>query len=468
MLRECSTDLGCFGGTCASCGLAGQPVCPSAIGHYEDVASTANFYLSGGLLHAVYAPGLPVNTNTNAATTGVHWFLNLGDAHGSTAFVIDYQTGEVVERAAYLAYGAPDTDFRPTRWGNHRANVRYGGHWDNSEVGLVYFGARYYSPLLNRFISPNPLTVHGLGGDPNPYAYAYGNPSRYVDPTGLAPEGYTPSDEALAQYWSSPEYQQQHPDPENWSPSDPQEATPSAGDGPGGLASDFDPDGSMSDFSGLPGPSVGDLALTVGEMAQGAGAALVNLAADNFAGMMSVPGAGSFDLGAQAAGLASSLHVSVPQGANASFGYGAAMAAMAICGGLGGAEEGVSFAAEGLEAAGIRFTQTTASAVFRNGEFAGQTIGDVAGGLRSGAISPGQLPLDVIVRDGNVLSMNTRSTLALMRGGVSPSNWSLVNQTGNAFFESLLNARLGANGLTSAGTDVLRITGGGAGFSVLW
>ncbi len=351
MLRECSADLGCFGGTCASCGLAGQPVCPSAIGHYEDVASTANFYLSGGLLHAVYAPGLPVNTNTNAATTGVHWFLNLGDAHGSTAFVIDYQTGEVVERAAYLAYGAPDTDFRPTRWGSYRASVRYGGHWDNSEVGLVYFGARYYSPLLNRFISPDPLTVHGLSGDPNPYAYAYGNPSRYVDPTGLAPEGYTPSDEALAQYWSSPEYQQQHPDPENWSPSDPQEVTPSAGDGPGGLASDFDPGGSMSDFSGLPGPSVGDIALTVGEMAQGAGAALVNLAADNFAGMMSVPGAGSFDLGAQAAGLASSLHVPVPQGANASFGYGAAMAAMAICGGLGGAEEGVSFAAEGFEVA---------------------------------------------------------------------------------------------------------------------
>jgi RHS repeat-associated protein len=63
--------------------------------------------------------------------------------------------------------------------------VKYTAHWDNAEVGLVYLGARYYSPQLGRFISPDPLTIHGLMGDSNPYAYADGNPIRFVDPTGL-------------------------------------------------------------------------------------------------------------------------------------------------------------------------------------------------------------------------------------------------------------------------------------------
>jgi hypothetical protein len=45
--------------------------------------------------------------------------------------------------------------------------------------------ARYYSPQLGRFISPDPLTIHGVAGDLNPYEYGYGNPARYADPTGL-------------------------------------------------------------------------------------------------------------------------------------------------------------------------------------------------------------------------------------------------------------------------------------------
>jgi RHS repeat-associated protein len=57
------------------------------------------------------------------------------------------------------------------------------------------------------------------------------------------------------------------------------------------------------------------------------------------------------------------------------------------------------------ESAMPAFTQTTASAFFRNGEFAGQSIANVAQGLRSGAISPSQLPLQVISREENVLTL---------------------------------------------------------------
>jgi hypothetical protein len=99
-----------------------------------------------------------------------------------------------------------------------------------------------------------------------------------------------------------------------------------------------------------------------------------------------------------------------------------------------------------------------ASATFRNGQFAGRTI-DIAAAVRSGAVKASDLPIDLISRGGNQLIMNTRSSLALLRGGISPADWVTNDVTGDPFFEQVLNQRLANNGLTDAGTEVLRITG---------
>jgi RHS repeat-associated protein len=49
--------------------------------------------------------------------------------------------------------------------------------------GLYYFRNRYYSPLLGKFISPDPLDyVDGM----NVYAYVNGNVANRIDPFGLA------------------------------------------------------------------------------------------------------------------------------------------------------------------------------------------------------------------------------------------------------------------------------------------
>jgi hypothetical protein len=45
--------------------------------------------------------------------------------------------------------------------------------------------------------------------------------------------------------------------------------------------------------------------------------------------------------------------------------------------------------------------------------------------------------------------------------GVDSSQWVLNDVTGDAFLERVLTERLAGNGLTDAGTDVLRITGAG-------
>ncbi len=157
---------------------------PDASGDYtRNISDESVFLVANGVTYgrAVYSQSDPLIS----ASGTLHVFLEIGDHLGSTSFVIDRDTSEVVERATYQAYGAPDSDFRPARWASFRDSFRYTGHEDDSEVGLVYFGARYYSPMLGRWMSADPLAIHGGAGDPNPYAFVRGSPMRYVDPLGL-------------------------------------------------------------------------------------------------------------------------------------------------------------------------------------------------------------------------------------------------------------------------------------------
>jgi RHS repeat-associated protein len=152
----------------------------SLTGDYERSPGTEEAYLPG-IARVVYLqPGLP---SVNGARQ--HVFLTMGDNLGSLSVVVDRATGELVEAATYMAFGAAETDYRPPRWNSYREEFRYTGKEDDIEVGLSYFGARYYHSLLGKWISPDPLSVHGLGSDQNPYAFAHNSPFSFVDSTGL-------------------------------------------------------------------------------------------------------------------------------------------------------------------------------------------------------------------------------------------------------------------------------------------
>jgi RHS repeat-associated protein len=166
---------------------------PSSEGDYVADKDTENIYLSAGGTTArlVYSPqALPTLGNEFALNAHLRVFFMLGDQLGSTSTVIDQETGEVVERIDYQAFGAPDADYRPARWEHFRENYRFSGKEDDIEVGLSYFGARYYAPALGQWISADPLTVHTLKGDPNPYAYVGGHATFDVDATGLTGQSY--------------------------------------------------------------------------------------------------------------------------------------------------------------------------------------------------------------------------------------------------------------------------------------
>jgi hypothetical protein len=119
-------------------------------------------------------------------------------------------------------------------------------------------------------------------------------------------------------------------------------------------------------------------------------------------------------------------------------------------------------------ATALSFSQITASPFFSSaGKFSGQTISDVASQFRAGSLAASDVPIQTINLGEGSLIVNTRSSLALTQGGIPQSQWMIADMTGNAALEADITQRLVNNGLTTAGTNTLRITGSGGKASTL-
>jgi len=160
----------------------------SAAGEYAQNATTETPFLSvggevlGRLTYEGSGDGEP-----RIAGNRLHVLLNIGDYLGSASIVVDKATGELVERRTYQAYGATESDYRPDRWKGFREDYGFTGKEEDIEIGLQYFGKRFLSPYLGRWISADPLAVHAPGSaDLNLYAYVHGKVLLAVDPLGLA------------------------------------------------------------------------------------------------------------------------------------------------------------------------------------------------------------------------------------------------------------------------------------------
>ncbi len=122
---------------------------------------------------------------TSALSPSLHVMLELGDYLGSTAVIIDKATSELVEASTYQGYGAKESDYRPDRWQGFREDYGFTGKEDDPELGIIYFGKRFYFPQLGRWLAPDPLTIHSAGSDLNAYAYLSGRALIATDPVGL-------------------------------------------------------------------------------------------------------------------------------------------------------------------------------------------------------------------------------------------------------------------------------------------
>jgi RHS repeat-associated protein len=151
---------------------------------YDRDRDRLRLYLAGGSAMVFYdsAGALP---RPKPASPPLHVYFHLGDHLGSASATIDRASGELVERATYQAFGALESDFRPDRWARSHESFKFTGKEEDIEVGATYFGARYYHAHLGRWMSADPLTIHALGSDLNPYVYVSGRVMTYVDPFGL-------------------------------------------------------------------------------------------------------------------------------------------------------------------------------------------------------------------------------------------------------------------------------------------
>jgi insecticidal toxin complex protein TccC len=165
------------------------------LAHHHEV-----LYLPGLELHDKTATGerfwVLVMEDQNLAARCLHWeeglpggVLNdalrygLGDHSRSVYLEVD-RDADLISEELYYPFGG-------TAWWAARSaleagykTVRYSGR-ERDDSGLYYYGARYYAPWLQRWISPDPAgAVDGL----NLYAFARNNPTTFIDGGGLQVE----------------------------------------------------------------------------------------------------------------------------------------------------------------------------------------------------------------------------------------------------------------------------------------
>ncbi len=159
--------------------------------YYEVQGSTVKKYY--------YAGNVRVAENNG----GTLYFL-LSDHLGSTATTTD-ATGVRATELRYYPYG--DARYNP---GSQITTFRFTGQRWDSGSGLYFYNARWYDPLIGRFLQAD--TIVPQPGNPqalNRYSYVGNNPLKYTDPTGMFSE-----DQLVGWYgkdWRSlftPEWQQ--------------------------------------------------------------------------------------------------------------------------------------------------------------------------------------------------------------------------------------------------------------------
>jgi RHS repeat-associated protein len=131
------------------------------------IAAITKYYYFGGQRIATRGPD---NTLT--------WLH--ADHLGSTSLATDGGGGKVA-RQLYYPFGG-------TRWASVAplpTDFGFTGQRNQSTIGLYDYHARFYDPLVGRFVSAD--TIVPSPGDPqalNRYSYANNNPLVYVDPSG--------------------------------------------------------------------------------------------------------------------------------------------------------------------------------------------------------------------------------------------------------------------------------------------
>ena len=165
-------------------------------GRHRPVGRKVNGVLRQGFLYASFAhPVAELDHEGNVVSVFVYGhratvpdylvregiaYRIVSDHRGSPRFVVNSQTGELVQHLEYDTFGRIVTDTNP----GFQPFGFAGGLYD-PDTRLVRFGARYYNPEWGRWTQRDPMLYRG--GSLNLYAYVSNDPLNRVDRLGLGP-----------------------------------------------------------------------------------------------------------------------------------------------------------------------------------------------------------------------------------------------------------------------------------------
>lgn len=94
-------------------------------------------------------------------------FAPIHDHRGSIVCLVAADQSGVIESYRYGAFGQELSSAQPlSPW-------RFSSKRVDDETGLVFFGKRYYDPMVGQWLTPDPL---GTADGPNRYAFVHNNP----------------------------------------------------------------------------------------------------------------------------------------------------------------------------------------------------------------------------------------------------------------------------------------------------